>query len=164
MTETFLPAQSSEIKQLVQDLARHPDHPIDPQDYVRRMSFSLMMTATYGRSIPSWDHEDVQGMLKGRQILGKISRPGYFMEDELPLLAKLHRWLQPSRKEATQLAVPVHAAKMRLWNILGKQQSTNSAPDCFGKELLRKDFQAQGLTDEDAAWIASGNVPSEYQS
>ncbi|USW46727.1 Putative cytochrome P450 [Septoria linicola] len=158
MTETFLPTQSLEIKQLLQDLARRPEHEIDPQDCVRRMSFSLMMTATYGRSIPSWDHEDVRGMLKGRQILGKISRPGYFMEDELPLLAKLPHWLQPSRKEANQLAIPVHAAKMRLWNILRESQCTDSAPECFGKKLLSKDFQEQGLTDEDAAWIASGLV------
>lgn len=95
-------------------------------------------------------------MLKGRQILGKISRPGYFIEDEIPLLAYLPSWLQPSRKEATRFAVPVHAAKMRLWNILREQQSADNAPECFGKQLLSKDITSQGLTDDDAAWIASG--------
>lgn len=158
MTETFLPAQSFEVKQLIYDLAHHKDQEIDPHDHLRRMSFSVMMTATYGRRIPTSDHEDVHNMSRGRQLLGKISRPGYFVEDEIPLFKYLPHWLQPSRKEAAQLAVPVSAAKMRLWNILQKQQSEMTAPECFGKRLLSKDTKAQGLTDEDSAWIASGNV------
>ncbi|CAK1356444.1 unnamed protein product [Cercospora beticola] len=158
MTETFLPAQLVEIRHLVRDLACTPAQDIDPQDHIRRMSFSFMMMATYGRRIPSWDHEDVRHMLKGRAILGKISRPGYFIEDEIPLLAMLPSWLQPSRKEATRLAVPVHAAKMRLWNILREQQCSGTAPECFGKELLHQDLTAHGLTESDAAWVASGLV------
>lgn len=161
MTESFLPTQSFEIKQLLHDLSHGSSDTIDPHEHIRRMSFSIMMTATYGRRIPNWDHEDVHNMLKGRQILGKISRPGYFIEDEIPLLAYLPKWLQPSRKEASRLAVPVHAAKMRLWNILRKQQSENGAPACFGKELMNKDFKEQGLTDEDSAWIASGEINAE---
>lgn len=160
MTETFLPAQILEIKHLMRDLGHRIGQDIDPQEHIRRMSLSFMMMATYGRRIPSWDHEDVRHMLKGRAILGKISRPGYFIEDEIPLLAMLPNWLQPSRKEATQLAVPVHAAKMRLWNILREQQCSGTAPECFGKELLHQDLTAQGLTESDAAWIASGtSVP-----
>lgn len=118
------------------------------------------MTTTYGRRIPNWNHEDVHHMLKGRQILGKISRPGYFIEDEFALLGILPHCLQPSRKKAAELAVPVHAAKMRLWNILREQQYGEIAPECFGKELLKQGLAAQGLTHEDAAWIVSGNVAS----
>ncbi|KAF2169981.1 hypothetical protein M409DRAFT_19597 [Zasmidium cellare ATCC 36951] len=158
MTATFLPCQAFEIKQLVHDLAHSKTPEIDPHEHIRRASFSIMMTATYGRRIPTWDHEDVHHMLKGRQILGKISRPGAFIEDEIPLFALLPTWLQPSMKTATQLAVPVHAAKMRLWNILKKQDSEKAAPPCFGRELMTSEFKAQGLTEEDAAWIASGLV------
>ena len=160
MTAAFRPAQAFEIKQLVYDLAHQPEHEVDPQDHIRRASFSIMMTATYGRRVPTWEHEDVRHMMEGRAILGKISKPGTFIEDEIPLLAKLPYWLQPSRKWASELAVPVHAAKMRLWNILREQQSAGAAPPCFGRELMTSDWKAQGLTEEDAGWIASGILPS----
>lgn len=155
MTSTFLPAQAFEIKQMLHDLAE-PTEDVDPHDHIRRASFSIMMTATYGRRIPTWDHEDVHHMIKGRAILGKISRPGAFIEDEIPLLASLPNWLQPSRRNAEKLAIPVHAAKMRLWDILRDQAAKGAAPACFGRELMAEDSKAQGLTDEDAAWIASG--------
>lgn len=160
MTETFLPAQQFEVMQLLYDLAHQKTDEIDPGDQIRRVSFSIMMTATYGRRIPTWDHEDVRHMLKGREILGKISTSGAFIEDEVPLLAKLPNWLSPSRRTAARLAAPVHAAKMRLWNILREQRLRGVAPPCFGRELITGKVDAQNLTDEDAAWIASGNAMS----
>ncbi|KAK3707460.1 hypothetical protein LTR37_012102 [Vermiconidia calcicola] len=156
MTESFLPAQAFEITQLMHDLAHLPETEVDPHKYIRRTSFSIMMTATYGRRVPTWDHQDVQHMIKGREILGKVSKPGTFIEDEIPVLGKLPYCLQSSRGWAAQLAIPVHAAKMRLWKILREQQFADVAPACFGRELMMSDSMGHGLTEEDGAWIASG--------
>ncbi|KAK3721274.1 hypothetical protein LTR37_003149 [Vermiconidia calcicola] len=71
MTESFLPTQAFEITQLMHDLAHLPETEVDPHEDIRRTSFSIMMTATYGRRVPTWDHQDVQHMIKGRAIFGQ---------------------------------------------------------------------------------------------
>jgi hypothetical protein len=156
MTETFLPTQAFEVKQLMWDLANNNANEMDFYRHVRRMSFSIIMTSTYGHRIDRWDHEDIRYALESSKILGKISRAGTFIEDELPFLAQLPHWLQPSRKRAMRYAQPVLGAKMRLWNMLKTEIMNGIAPPCFGKELMMSDYRSQGLVDEDAAWIAGG--------
>jgi cytochrome P450 len=158
MTQTFVPTQEFEIKQFMYELGHKNDDEREFYRHVRRMSFSIMMTSTYGRRIDSWDHDDVRASTESSRLLGKVMRPGSFIEDEIPPLAKLPNWMQPSRAKALQYAEPVLWAKMRLWNRMKGEIAQGKAPTCFGKELMQSNYKAQGLTDEDAAWICGGLI------
>ena len=156
MMQTFVQPQTLEIKQLLHDLAHENSNETHFYHHVRRMLFSIMMTCVYGRRIDSMDHEDVLYSAQSGQLLGKLGKAGTFLEDEIPPLAKLPQWMQPSRKRALGYAKWVLWVKMRLWNTLQEQLANGTVPPCFGRELKRSDYRAQGLVDEDAAWIAGG--------
>ncbi|KUL82317.1 hypothetical protein ZTR_09715 [Talaromyces verruculosus] len=158
MTQTFVATQTFEVKQLMWDLAHNNTYADEFYQHIRRLSFSIIMTSTYGRRVDRWDHDDVHYAMESSRILGTITRAGGFIEDEIPLLAKLPHWMQPSRKRAMQCARPVHLAKMRLWNLMKEEIANGTAPPCFGKELILSDYKAQGLVEEEAAWIAGGLV------
>ncbi|KAI4159128.1 MAG: hypothetical protein LQ342_006832 [Letrouitia transgressa] len=158
MTFTFLPTQEFEVKQLMYDLLTDNRNELDFYNHIRRLSFSIVMTSTYGRRVSTWDHPDVHHAAESSKTLGKVSKPGAFIEDMIPPLAALPPWLQPGRKKAEAFAEPVLSAKMRLWNHLKMEVNFGKAPPSFGKELMESDYKAQGLKDEDAAWICGGLV------
>lgn len=160
MTATFIPTQEYETKQLLFDIATDNANQLDFNMHVRRFAFSIIMTSTYGLRIKTWDDEDVHHALASARILGQITRAGAFMVDELPVLARLPKWLQPGRKQAEKFSVPLLEAKMILWRRLQAQVAAGKAPTCYAREMMENDeaWRKQGLTDEDAAWIAGGNV------
>lgn len=163
MTFTFLPTQEFEVKQLMHDLLTDNRNELDFYNHIRRLSFSIVMTSTYGRRVSTWDHEDVHHAANSSKLLGKVSKPGAFIEDMIPPMAALPTWLQPSRKRALTFAEPVLDAKMRLWNRLKQEVASGKASPSFGKELMESGYKAQGLKDEDAAWIAGGQWSFFYR-
>ncbi|KAI8950858.1 putative O-methylsterigmatocystin oxidoreductase [Xylaria longipes] len=160
MTATFIPTQEYETKQLLFDLATSNDNQRDFFQHLRRFSFSIIMTSAYGTRINRWDHEDVIYATQSSRLLGQISRAGAFVVDELPVLSRLPTWLQPGRQRAEAYAKPVLGAKMRLWDRLQEQMKAGKAPMSYSREMMenREAWTRQGLTDEDAAWIAGGIV------
>lgn len=160
MTSTFIPTQEFEVKQLMYDLLTDSHkNPLDFYYHIRRLSFSIVMTATFGRRISTCDHEDVLHAAISQKLLQKVSKPGAFIEDMIPPMARLPPWLQPGRRRAERFAEPVLEPKMRLWHRLEREVATGNAVPSFGKELMESDYKAQGLKDEDAAWICGGQSP-----
>lgn len=160
MTSSFIPSQEFETKQLLFDLANRNSDEHEFNLHIKRFALSNVMTSTYGMRVTDWDNEDVHHALESARILGKITRAGGFIVDELPILAQLPAWLQPGRKAAEGYAKPLLNAKMILWRRLEKQVAEGKAPVCYARELMEnsESWRKQGLTDEDAAWIAGGNV------
>ncbi|KAK7725513.1 hypothetical protein SLS63_008116 [Diaporthe eres] len=158
MTASFIPVQEFEAKQLLYDIAFDNKNQRDFYWHVRRFSFSIHMTATYGRRVDSWQHEDVKQANKTSQILGQVSKPGSFLVDELPFLANLPAFLQPGRARAATYTKPILDARLRLWNRLKKELEAGHAPKCVGRELLENEsfWKGQGLAEVDAAWNISG--------
>ncbi|KAH8771704.1 putative O-methylsterigmatocystin oxidoreductase [Diaporthe sp. PMI_573] len=158
MTASFIPAQEFEAKQLLYDIAFDNKNQRDFYWHVRRFSFSIHMTATYGRRVNSWQHEDVRQANKTSKILGQVSKPGSFLVDELPFLANLPPFLQPGRSRAASYTKPILDARLRLWNRLKKELEAGYAPKCVGRELLENEslWKGQGLAEVDAAWNISG--------
>ena len=155
-TLTFLPSQEYEVKQLMYDLATGNDNGRDFYLHVRRKSMSIISASALGRRIDNKDHDDIKRAGQSSQLLGRITRAGAFIEDELPFLLFLPRFMQPSHKKAQQFAGLLRRAKMHIWNRLQAEVASGIAPPSFGKELALSDYKRQGLTDEDAAWIAGG--------
>ncbi|KAI0003484.1 putative O-methylsterigmatocystin oxidoreductase [Xylariaceae sp. FL0662B] len=160
MTATFIPTQEYETKQLLFDLATDNANQREFLMHVRRFAFSIIMTSSYGMRVKTWDDEDVHHAMESARILGKITRAGAFIVDELPILARLPSWLQPGRKQAEEYAKPLLEAKMILWRRLQAQVDAEKAPMCYAREMMENSdsWKKQGLTDEDAAWIVGGNV------
>lgn len=158
MTASFIPVQEFEAKQLLYDIAFDNKNQRDFYWHVRRFSFSIHMTATYGRRVNSWQHEDVRQANKTSKILGQVSKPGSFLVDELPFLANLPSFLQPGRSRAASYTKPILDARLRLWNRLKKELEAGHAPKCVGRELLENEsfWKGQGLAEVDAAWNISG--------
>jgi cytochrome P450 len=158
MASAFMPSQEFEVKQFLYELAFDNEDQGKFFQHVRRLSFSIIMTSTYGRRVGGSDHEDLKAAAEASALLGKISRPGAFIEDELPPLASLPEWLQPSRKRAKEFYGIVLKGKMRLWDRLCEDINIGKAPPSFGRSLFESDFKKQGLTDEDASWIVGGGI------
>ena len=156
MTLTFIPSQAYEVKQLLYDLATSNTNETDFYSHIRRMSISIVSTSALGRRIDSKDHEDIKRAGESSKLLGRISRAGAFIEDELPFLLYLPRWAQPSYKKAQEYAKILLNAKIHVWNRLKDEVESGHAPSSFGKELAESEYRLHGLTEEDAAWIAGG--------
>lgn len=160
MTLTFVPTQEFEAKQFLYQLAFDNADQAKWAQHVRRLSFSIVMTSTYGRRIDSGDHEDLRIAAETSKSMAKISRPGAFIEDDFPFLAKLPHWLQPSRRAAKEHYKIIARGKMRAWERLRAELEAGKAPPSFGRSLMESDYKSQGLTDEDAAWIVAGKFRS----
>ncbi|MDI1485605.1 MAG: hypothetical protein OHK93_000743 [Ramalina farinacea] len=160
MTATFIPTQEYETKQLLFDLATDNANQRDFYLHMRRYAFSIIMTSTYGNRVNSYDHDDIKHADQSSRIIGQITRAGAFIVDEIPVLAYLPAWLQPGRRRAQEVGVPLLEAKMRLWRRLQKQIEGGHAPMCYARDMMEKrdSWRKEGLTDEDAAWITGGIV------
>ncbi|XTI87484.1 putative O-methylsterigmatocystin oxidoreductase [Cenococcum geophilum] len=164
IVQTFVPVQTLEIKQLMYDLAYNNFNDAAFYGHIRRALFSIMMTAVYGRRIDRMDHEDIKYSEQSGKLLGKLGKAGTFIEDEIPPLAKLPTWMQPSRTKALEHAKWVLWVKMRMWNTLQEQFDSGTAPPCYGADIMRSDYASQGLLKEDCAWIAGGLVEAGSQT
>jgi hypothetical protein len=156
-TLEFVPSQEFEVKQLLYQLAFDNDDQAAFFHHVRRMSFSIVTTSTYGHRIDSQDHPELRSAEESSALLGRITRPGAFIEDDIPPLAQfLPRFFQPSRRQAAKYAQVILRGKMRSWSQLKDEVKAGTAAPSFGRDLAETDLQSQGLTDEDAAWITGG--------
>ncbi|KAI0199060.1 putative O-methylsterigmatocystin oxidoreductase [Astrocystis sublimbata] len=166
MTATFVPTQEFEVKQLLFDLATDNENEHNFYQHMRRFAFSIIFTNTFGTRIKHWNHPDAQNAVTSQAILRNTSRPGAFLVDELPPLGLLPKWLQPGRKAAEEAARRVLDIKMGLWRRLEKQHAVGEAPHCFAREILenRELWYAQGLDEEDLAWVAGGLVEAGFET
>ena len=166
MVATFVPSQEFEAKQLLFDLATDNENQRNFYQHMRRYAFSIIMTNTFGTRVKNWEHPDAQNAVRSQAILRNTSRPGAFVVDEVPPLALLPKWLQPGRKEALRAAAAVREIKMGLWNRIVKQFEAGKAPHCFAKSIVasKESWYAQGLDDEDLAWVAGGLVEAGFET
>ncbi|CAK1367939.1 O-methylsterigmatocystin oxidoreductase [Cercospora beticola] len=165
MTSTFVPSQEFETKQLLFDLATNNEDQRSFYMHMRRFAFSIVLTNTFGTRVKNIDHPDVHNAMRSQAIMRK-TLPPYFIVDELPLLQKLPAWLQPGRKEAEECGKEVLKIKMDLWRRLERQHEAGKAPACYGREILenKEKWYAEGLTEEDLAWVAGGLVEAGFET
>ncbi|KAL2141675.1 hypothetical protein VTI28DRAFT_2121 [Corynascus sepedonium] len=166
MTASFIPSQEFEAKQLLFDLARDNANQRNFYQHMRRFAFSIIMTNTFGTRIKNWDHPDAQNAVRSQAILRATSRPGAFLADEFPPLARLPRWLQPGRRAAERAAQQVLDIKMALWRRLAGEVEAGTAPHCYARDIYtgRETWYAQGLTEEQLAWVSTGIVEAGFET
>ncbi|KAK9775323.1 putative O-methyltransferase domain-containing protein [Seiridium cardinale] len=157
-TLEFVPSQEFEIKHLLHQLAFNNEDQKSFFDHIRRMSLSIVAATTYGRRIESQDDPDMRSAGETAALLGSITRPGVFIEDDVPLLGKLPKFLHPSCAKAQKYADIILRGKMSAWNRLKAEVETGVAAPSFGRDLVEGELKDKKLTDEDAAWLTGGLV------
>ncbi|KAL2020279.1 hypothetical protein VTK56DRAFT_8603 [Thermocarpiscus australiensis] len=166
MTATFVPSQEFEAKQLLHDLATDNGNQRNFYQHMRRYAISIIMTNTFGIRVKSWDHPDAQNAVRSQMILRRTSRPGAFLVDELPPLARLPRWLQPGRREAEKAAREVLDIKLALWRRMEKQVEAGEAPHCYARQVLenRESWYGHGLDEHHLVWLTTGLVEAGFET
>jgi cytochrome P450 len=166
MTTTFVPSQEFEAKQLLYELATDNENQTTFYQHMRRFAFSIIMTNTFGTRVQSWDHPDAQNAVRSQAILRKTSKPGAFIVDEIPPLARLPKWLQPGLKMAKEAAKEVLDIKMELWDRVENQLASGKAPHSFAREIheSKESWYAKGLTQEHLAWVSGGIVEAGFET
>lgn len=153
----FKPSQEYETKMLCEEILKGADEKVGNEvSYmaVRRYTVSVIMTSTYGRRIPVWDCEEVHQIYSLTNDFSYIAKPGTYLADTLPFLGALPERLQWWRKPLQ----PYFDKQANLWmsffTSLKTQIETNSAPECFAKQLIDNDYASQGITELQAAFLA----------
>ena len=166
MTATFIPSQEFEAKQLLFDLATDNGNQRKFYQHMRRYAFSIIMTNTFGTRVHNMEHPDVKNAALSQQILRDTSKPGAFIVDEVPPLARLPRWLRPGQRRAEKAAKQVLDIKMDLWRRFEKDMLSEKAPHCFAREIFeqRESWYAQGLTEQHLAWVSGGLVEAGFET
>jgi cytochrome P450 len=80
-SETFLPSQEFEAKQLVHDLLTKNEDQESFYMHVRRYTTSVVMTSTYGKRVPTWDCDDVKEIYQEMAEFSETAAPGAFLAD-----------------------------------------------------------------------------------
>lgn len=159
----FVPSQEFEIKQLLNDFANEEGKvSTDFYMYIRRMTFSIMMTSTYGQRIPEWDCQEVRDVYGNMRILSIVLQPGTFWADVFPPLAILPKWLMPSFWMARKCRNFMQSNTMKHWYNLKEKVQNGTAPECFAKHVMDSDYEAQGLDEETVSWMSQGRLQIFY--
>ncbi|KAK9784135.1 putative O-methylsterigmatocystin oxidoreductase [Seiridium cardinale] len=153
-SEVFKPSQEFETKQLLFDILTKNEDQESFYQHVRRYTTSIVMTSTYGRRVPVWDCEDVREIYGLMKEFSESASPGAYIAELIPWLANLPVYMQWWRGSALKLYTRQRDIWMKYWNTLQSQADAGRAPDCFGKQFRESDFQKQGISDEQAAFVA----------
>ncbi|KPI39709.1 Fumitremorgin C synthase [Cyphellophora attinorum] len=156
-SETFKPSQELESLQLLRDIL----YDNKKEDYssfymhVRRYTTSVVMTSTYGRRVPTWDCDDVRDVYGIMKEFSEHTAPGTYLADTIPPIADIiPRSLQWWRKSASLLYEHQLSLWMKYWKTLKQQIRQGSAPECFVRDFAATDYEDQGISEEQAAFVA----------
>jgi cytochrome P450 len=87
-----------------------------------------------------------------------VAKPGTYLADALPFFANLPTRLQWWRKPLKPLFDKQANLWMSFFTSLKTQMDTKSAPECFVKQLIESNYEKQGITDLQAAFLAGSMI------
>jgi len=153
---SYQPIQDLESKQLLFDMMNDPDN-----FYLhnRRYSASVIITATYGHRIDSFDHPLAQKVYSVVNNMQLYMEPGAWLVDSLPALRALPQWMLGTWRDFGESCFQHdHKIYLALWENLKKEVKEGKARDCFCKRFLESDPEKQGLDTLQAAYQSGGLV------
>ncbi|KAL4880299.1 cytochrome P450 [Aspergillus karnatakaensis] len=153
-SNTFMPSQEFEAKQLLWDILTGNANQEDFNMHIRRYTTSVVMTSTYGRRVPAWDCEDIREIYGVMEEFSKAVTPGKYIAETFPVLAKLPAWMQWWRNEAMQSYNRQAALWMKYWTGLKSQMDQGRAPDCFVKQFIETDYEKSNISELQASFLA----------
>ncbi|KAF1830639.1 cytochrome P450 76C3 [Decorospora gaudefroyi] len=161
VSATFKPSQEFEAKLLLEEIVKNADADKGNEvgyKAIRRYTVSVIMTSTYGRRIPEWDCDEVHGIYSIMNDFSAMAKPGTFLADTLPFLGNLPPRLQWWRKGVQPYFDKQAKLWMSFWTTLKTQMETKQAPECFVKQLIESDYEKQGISELQAAFLAGSMI------
>ncbi|QKX53806.1 uncharacterized protein TRUGW13939_00886 [Talaromyces rugulosus] len=153
-SNTFMPSQLFEAKQLLWDILTDNENQENFYMHIRRYTTSVVMTSTYGRRVAVWDCEDIREIYGLMQDFSEAAQPGKHIAETFPFLAKIPSWMQWWRKSALQSFQRQAAIWMKYWTRLKTQMDSNLAPECFVKQFIETDYKKSGISELQASFVA----------
>ncbi|GAB7349163.1 hypothetical protein MBLNU459_g8100t1 [Dothideomycetes sp. NU459] len=135
VSDTFKPSQEFEAKQLIHDL--YTNNQDEESFYMHQ-----------------WDCEDVREVYGLMKDFSDHSKPGAHIADLIPPLANIPEVLQLWKKPALLLQKRQSTIWMKYWTSLKELVDQQKAPDCFVKQWMETDYQKQGISEIQAAFVA----------
>ncbi|KAF2028133.1 cytochrome P450 [Setomelanomma holmii] len=138
VSATFKPSQEYEAKLLLEEMLHGANDEVgNDVSYmaIRRYTVSVMMTSTYGRRIPHLMND-----------FSVVATRGAYLADALPFFGKA-----PTSSAVAKLWMPFFMSPET-------QMETKQAPDCFVKQFIESNYEKQGITELQAAFLAGSMI------
>lgn len=87
-----------------------------------------------------------------------IAKPGAYLADALPFFGKLPLRLQWWRAGLRPYFDKQANLWMSFWTSLKTQMETKQAPECFVKQFIESDYEKQGISELQAAFLAGSMI------
>jgi cytochrome P450 len=87
-----------------------------------------------------------------------VAKPGSYLADALPFFGNLPLNLQWWRKGLGPLFDKQANLWMSFWTSLKTQMETKQAPECFVKQFIESDYEKQGISELQAAFLAGSMI------
>ncbi|KAF2252951.1 cytochrome P450, partial [Trematosphaeria pertusa] len=161
VSATFKPSQEWEARMLLEEVLKGGDVERGNEvgyKAVRRYTVSVIMTSTYGRRIPQWECDEVREIYGIMTDFSNVAAPGAYLADSVPPLGKLPPRLQWWRKGLKPLFERQANLWMSFWSSLKTQMETKQAPECFVKQVIESNYEKQGITELQAAFLAGSLI------
>ncbi|KAF2109514.1 cytochrome P450 [Lophiotrema nucula] len=162
VSATFKPSQEWEAKMLLEEVLRGAGESKvgDEGSYkaVRRYTVSVIMTSTYGRRIPEWECQEVREIYGIMTDFSNVASPGAYIADTFPPLGRLPVSLQWWRGSLKPLFQRQANLWMSFWSSLKTQMETGKAPECFVKQVIETEYEKQGISELQAAFLAGSMI------
>lgn len=166
ITASFVPCQEFETKQLLFDLLTNNAGDRLFYQHSRRYALSIINTNAFGRRVRSLQDPAALIAIESQAILRRNSRPGGYIVDEIPILARLPKWIQPGRRRADAAAAQIWNIKYGLWKRFEKDVEAGVAPFCYAREVYmnRHSWYERGLTEAHLVWLTTGLVEAGFET
>ncbi|KAF2199957.1 cytochrome P450 [Delitschia confertaspora ATCC 74209] len=125
---------------------------------VRRYTVSVIMTSTYGKRIPEWECDEVREIYGIMEDFSKVAAPGAYIADTLVPLGRLPTWMQWWQKPLKPLFDRQARLWMKLFTELSAKMETGNAPECFVKQVIEQEYEKQGISVLQAAFLAGSLI------
>jgi cytochrome P450 len=100
----------------------------------------------------------VHGIYSIMNDFSTMAKPGTYLADTLPFLGNLPPRLQWWRKGVKPYFDKQANLWMSFWSTLKTQMETKQAPECFVKQFIESDYDAQGISELQAAFLAGSMI------
>jgi hypothetical protein len=96
------------------------------------------------------------------QEFSEAANPGKHIAEIFPALANIPVFMQWWRRAAQQSFNRQAAIWMKYWTQLKAQMNLNQAPECFVKQFIETDYEKNGISELQAAFVAGSTSFSGY--
>lgn len=149
VADMYRPAQSLEVKKLLNDLLEGPE---DYENHFERYAAGLIFRLAFGKAVETGREPFVREIYNVVHTVERVAAPGAYLCDSIPLMRYIPEFLAPFKKEAKWL----HEREIKLFrtlqNDIREGIKNGNAPECLMKTFLENEDE-YGLSRDESAYV-----------